>query len=253
MNPEYWTSRATVRRFTLEEVPQELIDELLRKASHAPTTGNMQLYSVVVSRDREQLERLAPAHFNQPAAKGARVMLTFCADFNRFVKWCEASAAVPGYDNFQSFMTAVIDTVILTQQFVTLAEQSGLGCCYLGTTTYNAPQIAEALELPARVVPVATIALGWPEERPVASDRLSTDAFVHHERYDDPSLERVKRFYEYKESLPESVGFVAENNKQSLAQVFTDVRYTRQANEAFSTIYRDFIASQGFAFPGDDK
>lgn len=247
---DYFTTRRTVRRYSAtRQVEPELLNELLEAASHAPTTGNMQLYSVVVTRSAEGKKRLAPAHFNQPSVEGCSVLLTFCADFNRFVKWCEASDAVPGYDNFQSFMTAVIDTVIFAQQFNTLAEISGLGCCYLGTTTYNAPMIAEALQLPARVVPVVTLTVGYPEGESAVSDRLPLSGIIHEEIYTDYSQKAIKDIFAYKESLPDSQRFVAENEKKSLAQVFTDVRYTREANEHFSKIYRDFIESAGFSFP----
>ncbi len=144
----------TVRKFSGKRVSRELLGEMLEAAAHAPTNGNMQLYSVIITRDAERKRLLSPTHFNQPASVGADVLVTFCADFNRFVKWCYARDAKPGYDNFQSFMSAVFDTVILAQQFCTIAEQEGLGTCYLGTTAYNAPQIAEILELPKRVVPV---------------------------------------------------------------------------------------------------
>ena len=43
--------------------------------------------------------------------------------------------------------------------------------------------------------------------------------------------------------------FVEENNKETLAQVFTDIRYTREANEHFSRLYFDFISDAGFPFP----
>ena len=141
----------TVRKFSGKRVSRELLGEMLEAAAHAPTNGNMQLYSVIITRDAERKRLLSPTHFNQPASVGADVLVTFCADFNRFVKWCYARDAKPGYDNFQSFMSAVFDTVILAQQFCTIAEQEGLGTCYLGTTAYNAPQIAEILELPKRV------------------------------------------------------------------------------------------------------
>lgn len=250
MNTEqYWTSRATVRLFSDKEISDTLLETMIDKASHAPTTGNMQLYSVVVTRDPEMKNRLAPAHFSQPAMTGATVLLTFCADFNRFVKWCKASGAVPGYDNFHSFITSVLDTVIFAQQFVTIAEMDGLGCCYLGTTTYNAPQIADVLGLPARVVPVVTIALGWPDEKPQVSDRLPIVSIIHKERYHDPTLDEVKGFYSGKEALESSIKYVDENEKQSLAQVFTDVRYTKANNEYCSKLYRDFIESAGFEFP----
>lgn len=245
-NKEYFVNRRTVRRYSDRPVTDALLNELIEAASHAPTTGNMQLYSVIVTRSEEGKRALAPTHFNQPSVMGASVVLTFCADFNRFVKWCECRDAEPGYDNFQSFMTAVLDTTIFAQQFCTIAEMNGLGCCYLGTTTYNAPQIAEILGLPSRVVPVTTLTVGYPEGDTEVSDRLPVDAIIHNERYVDYTPERIDAIYAEKEARDDSRQFIEENGKKTLAQVFTDVRYTREANETFSKIYRDFIASQKF-------
>lgn len=245
-NKEYFVNRRTVRRYSDRPVTDALLNELIEAASHAPTTGNMQLYSVIVTRSEEGKRALAPTHFNQPSVMGASVVLTFCADFNRFVKWCECRDAEPGYDNFQSFMTAVLDTTIFAQQFCTIAEMNGLGCCYLGTTTYNVPQIAEILGLPSRVVPVTTLTVGYPEGDTEVSDRLPVDAIIHNERYVDYTPERIDAIYAEKEARDDSRQFIEENGKKTLAQVFTDVRYTREANETFSKIYRDFIASQKF-------
>lgn len=246
---EYFSTRRTVRRYSRRKVDDALLREMLEAASHAPTTGNMQLYSVVVTRSEDGKKALAPAHFNQPSVTGCDVVLTFCADYNRFVKWCEASGAEPGYDNFQSFITAVLDTALFAQQFCTIAEMHGLGCCYLGTTTYNAPQIADALGLPDRVVPVTTLTVGYPEGEAPLSDRLPVEAIMHSERYADYTSESVKAFYAEKEARDDSRRFVEENGKQSLAQVFTDVRYTRTASEHFSQVYLDFIRERCFKVP----
>lgn len=246
MIDKYFTDRATVRDFSDREVSPVLINEMLEAAAYAPTNGNMQLYSVIVTRDGARKRLLAPTHFSQPASVGANVLLTFCADFNRFVKWCEASDAKPGYDNFQSFMSAVFDTIILAQQFCTIAEKEGLGTCYLGTTAYNAPQIAEILELPERVVPVITVALGYPASEPQKSDRIPASAFIHDEVYKDYTPESIKEIYAEKESREDSRQFIEENGKQTLAQVFTDVRYPKDTNEIFSKIYLDFIRKQRF-------
>lgn len=242
-------TRRTIRRYSERAVDETLLNRLLEAAFRAPTTGGMQVYSVVVTRDPEMKKRLAPAHFNQPALLAAPVVLTFCADFNRFVKWCKESRAVPGYENFVSFTTAMIDALLVAQQFNTAAESQGLGCCYLGTTTYNAPQIAEILHLPRLVVPVTTLTVGYPAETPAQVERLPLEAIVHHEQYCDYDAETIRRLYAEKEVLPANRGFVAENGKETLAQVFTDVRYTRADNEYFSRVWLDFIVSQGFALP----
>ena len=60
--------------------------------------------------------------------------------------------------------------------------------------------------------------------------------------------EDIDRIYAAKEAMPENQHFVTINNKETLAQVFTDVRYTKQANETFSKIYLDFIKNSKFEF-----
>lgn len=237
----FFRERRTVRQYSDRPVSDELLTVLLEQAANAPTTGNMQLYSVVVTRDANKKRELAPAHFCQPQVEGCAVLLTFCADFNRFVKWCEASGAEPGYDNLQSLVTACIDAIIFAQQFCTIAEANGLGCCYLGTTTYNSPQIASVLGLPRRVLPVATLSVGYPAAKSQDPGRLPIKAIVHDEVYRDYTPEDIVNLYSEKEARSDSKGFVAENGKKSLAQVFTDVRYTRAANEEFSRTLLDYV------------
>ena len=101
---ECMKKRRSIRQYTEQDVPKELLCELLEVASRASNTGNMQLYSVVVTRDPERKAQLAPAHFNQPMVTKAPVVLTFCADVNRFVHWAEQRKAKAGFDNLQMFM-----------------------------------------------------------------------------------------------------------------------------------------------------
>lgn len=246
---DFFQTRRTIRRYSDREVTDNELVDMIELASHAPTTGNMQLYSVVVTRSEEGKKKLAPLHFNQPQVTGCSAVLTFCADYNRFVRWCEESDAKPGYDNFQSFVTAVLDTALFAQQFCTIAEMRGLGCCYLGTTTYTAPEIAEALKLPKRVVPLTTITVGYPEGETQISDRIPVDAIIHNEEYQDYSAGCIKEIFAEKEAREDSRRFVEENGKKTLAQVFTDVRYTLENNLLFSKLYLDFIVKQGFDLP----
>lgn len=243
---ENLNDRRTIRKYSDREVSEELLNNLLKAACRVSTTGNMQVYSVVVTRDAEGKKRLAPAHFNQPTVTGASVVLTFCADFNRFVKWCELNRAEPGYDNFQSFMTAAIDALLAAQQFCTAAEEAGLGICYLGTTTYNADRIIEILGLPRLVVPVTTITAGYPAEHPDQVERLPLEAIVHQEKYRDYTDDRIRELYKEKEELEINRRYVRENNKETLAQVFTDVRYPKANNEHFSEVLLDVLRKQGF-------
>ncbi|MEZ5001261.1 MAG: nitroreductase family protein [Bacteroidales bacterium] len=239
-------NRRTVRRYSSRKVNQNLLDKILEAGARSSTTGNMQLYSIIVTRDDKMKEGLAPLHFNQPMVREAPVTLTFCADFNRFNKWCRQRGAEPGYDNFLSFMTAAIDAIIVAQTVSIAAEAEGLGICYLGTVIYNAHKIIELLELPSGVVPVATVTLGWPDESPGQVDRLPLDAVVHSEKYNDYAPADIDRIYREKEARDDSKQFVAENGLETLAHVFTDVRYKKADNEVFSEILLSVLEKQGF-------
>ena len=238
--------RRSIRKYSDKEVSGELLTRLLKEAERTQTMGNLQLYSVIVTRSEEKKRQLAPAHFNQPMVTGAPVVLTFCADFRRTTRWAEERKATPGYDNFISFVNAASDALLYTQTFCNLADEEGLGYCYLGTTIYMPQQIIEVLQLPRLVMPVATITLGWPDENPPLSDRLPIEAIVHDETYNDYTADRIDRFYTEKESLPENQEFVRINNKETLAQVFTDIRYTKKDNEAMSATLIDVLKRQRF-------
>lgn len=239
-------NRRTIRKYQPKDISSDLLNDLLETSFRASTMGGMQLYSVIVTRDAGMKERLSPAHFNQPMVKSAPVVLTFCADFRRFSKWCEQRKALPGYDNLMSFMNASMDTLLVAQTFCTLAEEAGLGICYLGTTTYNPQMIIDTLQLPELVFPLTTVTVGYPDGVPAQVDRLPLEAAVHEESYHDYTPERIDRLYTYKESLPENRQFVEENGKETLAQVFTDVRYTKKDNEFMSENLLEVLRKQGF-------
>ena len=240
-------NRRTIRKYTEQDIPGQLLNELLEVAARASNTGNMQLYTVVVTRDKANKEKLSPAHFNQPMIRTAPVVLTFCADANRFVKWAEQRKAEAGFDNLQTFIASTIDAMLFAQAFCDAAEEKGLGICYLGTTAYNADKIIEALSLPRLVVPIVTVTVGYPAlPLPEQVERLPLAAVVHQETYVDYTPESIDELYGEKEALEVNKQFVKENNKETLAQVFTDVRYTKKNNEYFSEVLLKVLKDQGF-------
>ena len=239
-------TRRTIRKYADKDVSEELLNRLMTEAARTQTMGNLQLYSVVVTRSKEMKERLAPAHFNQPMVTGAHVVLTICADFNRTSTWARCRNAEPGYDNFLSFINAATDALLYTQTLCNLMDEEGLGYCYLGTTVYQPQQIIDILQLPKLVMPVATLTVGWPDEDPALSDRLPLESFVHQETYNDYMGKDIDTYYKYKEELEENRHFVSINHKETLAQVFTDIRYTRKDNEALSEELIKVLVRQGF-------
>jgi FMN reductase [NAD(P)H] len=239
-------NRRSIRKYSNREVSDELLNRLLTEAARTQTMGNLQLYSVVITRDANKKQQLAPAHFNQPMVTEAPVVLTICADFHRTVRWCEERNAQPGYDNLLSYQNAATDALLYAQTLCNLMDEEELGYCFLGTTVYQPQAIIDTLQLPQLVMPVATLTVGWPAEEPPLSDRLPLESFVHSETYKDYTPQDIDNYYNNKEQLAENREFVRINQKETLAQVFTDIRYTKKDNEAMSEGLLQTLRRQGF-------
>lgn len=236
----------SIRKYKEKKIPVEVLKSILNAGMRASTTGNMQVYSMIVTQNDELKKKLWESHFKQDMVLQAPVHITFCADFNRFTRWCELRKANPGYDNYLSFMTGAIDAILASQNVVLQAEDLGLGACYLGTATYNADKIIEILNLPRLVVPVAAIVLGYPDEDPGLTDRLPLDSVVHYEEYFPFNKKRIDDIYAEREASAETKELLEINQKETLAQIFTDNRYTKENNISFSKKYLEVIKKQGF-------
>ncbi len=236
----------SIRKFKKQKIEDDILKQILNAGFRASTTGNMQVYSIIVTKDEKRKEELCKFHFGQAMVKEAPIVLTFCADFNRFNKWCQQRNAEPGYDNFLSFMTATIDALLAAQNVAIAAEDFGLGICYLGTTIYMADKIIEFLECPKGVVPITTLVLGYPDETPKLVDRLPFEAIVHNEKYIDYDKEAIDRIYKEKEELPLTKQLIDENQLENLAQIFALKRYTKKDNLHFSNSFLQTIENMEF-------
>jgi nitroreductase len=236
----------SIRKFKDQQISETVLNEILLAATKASTTGNMQVYSIIISKDQEIKNQLWESHFKQSMVKEAPIVATFCADFNRFNTWCKMRKAEPGYDNFLSFFTAAIDALLVAQNFCVAAEDKGLGICYLGTTTYMADKIINVLNLPKDVVPVTAVVTGYPDEQPDLTDRLPLDGVVHYDTYKDYSAEDIDNIYQEKEASKLTKQLLEENQKETLAQIFTDNRYKKTDNVTFSNSLLRVLEKQGF-------
>ncbi|OFX83140.1 MAG: NADPH-dependent oxidoreductase [Bacteroidetes bacterium GWF2_33_16] len=236
----------SIRKYKNTPISDTDLKEILEAGTRASTTGNMQIYSIIVTRDEDMKKKLAPTHFNQPMVTQAPVLLTFCADINRFNKWCNLREAEPGIDNFLWFTNAVIDAMLVAQNCCIAAESKGLGICYLGTTTYTADKMIEILNLPNGVIPITAVVMGYADQNPGLTDRLPLEAVVHYETYKDYSNADIDRLYADKEALESTKQLLTENQKKTLAQIFTDNRYKKADNLHFSNVFFKVLKDQGF-------
>lgn len=236
----------SIRKYKDTPINEELIDKILLAGTRASNTGNMQVYSMIVTRDKAIKEQLWGAHFKQNMVLEAPVHITFCADINRFNHWCKLRNADAGYNNFLWLYNATIDAVLASQNVALEAEKNGLGICYLGTTTYMADKIIEILDLPQGVVPVTAFTLGYPNEEPPLTDRLPLDGVVHYEKYQAYSDEKIESIFAEKEASELTKKLIAENQTENLAQIFTNKRYKKEDNLYFSKTFLEVLKKQGF-------
>ncbi len=241
-------SHVSIRKYSKVNISESVLNDILESGFFASNTGNMQLYSVIITRDQLQKNRLAPLHFNQSMVVESDVLLTICFDFNRFIHWCEVNDTFTDFRSILWLLNGFIDSSVLAQNICVAAENVGVGICYLGTTLYNVKEISEILNLPLGVIPVTTITLGYPEDYPKKTDRLPLDGVIHCETYKDYSDDKIKRLYSNKEELTSSKDFVFQNAKENLAQVYAEVRYKTSDSIHFSKKLMDFLSEQGFNF-----
>lgn len=238
----------TIRQYLDKDIDNSLLISILESGIRASNTGNMQLYSIIVTKNTENKNLLAPLHFNQSMVREAPVVLTICFDINRFYKWCEVNQTSTDFNNLLWLLTGCIDVSLVSQNICVAAENAGLGICYLGTVLYNAPEISAVLNLPKGVIPITTITMGYPAQISEQTDRLPLSSVVHFENYKDYSSEDISTIYSLKEGLLSSQQFVAGNEKENLAQVYSEVRYKAADNLHFSRKLYKMLVEQGFNF-----
>ena len=236
----------SIRKYLSKPIPDDMLHRILQAGICASNTGNMQVYSMIVTKDESLRKQLWEVHFKQNMVLQAPVHITFCADVNRFSKWCRARKAQPGYDNMLWFCNAAIDATLASQNVALGAEALGLGICFLGTAIYNAARIIDILKLPKGVIPVTALVMGYPDEQPPPAGRLPFEAVVHKETYHDYTAEEINSLYADLEASEQTRQLVEMNQMETLAQVFTEKRYAKKDNEAFSKAYLEVLKGQGF-------
>ncbi|UII55874.1 nitroreductase family protein [Cytobacillus spongiae] len=244
----------SIREYEDREVSQEVLEEILDAGIRASSSGNMQSYSIIVTRDKELKQKLYSAHMDQSMVVDAPVLVTFCADFNRMRKWLTLNEAPVHFDNFMSFMIGAIDATLVSQNCALAAEEAGLGICYMGSTLANCDQIGKLLNLPPNVVPVVGYSLGYPAENPAPRDRLPKKGLVHYEQYQDYSDEEILNIYKERNEqgwkrymeTPRLKEMTERLGLKNLAEIYTIAKYTKESHVEYSQTVLDYLHNQNF-------
>ena len=210
-------ARRSIRRYREEPVDPSLVRSLCALALCAPSKSDLQQRDIIIVEDparRAAIGALFPNDYKIGHAPG---FLVFCGNNRRqrqIHQWRERP--FPN-DHLDPFFNAAVDTGIALATFVTAAEAAGLGCCPISVIRNHVRTIADLLELPDWVFPVAGLTLGWPADEGALSLRLPLAATVHTDRY--------------QEDLQQS-SIEAYDRRREQAQPFSKQRFPERFGEA---------------------
>ncbi|HLD74025.1 MAG TPA: nitroreductase family protein [Bdellovibrionota bacterium] len=244
----------SIRKYKSKPVSDATLKLVLQAAVRASSSGNMQCFSIIVTKNKTLKKKLYKLHFNQEMVLQAPIVMTFCSDFHRMRNWLKISKAPDNFDNFMSFMIGAIDATLASQNAALAAENEGLGICYMGTTLANCYKIAKLLKLPENVVPVVGFTLGYPDENPPQRDRLPLEGVVHYETYSKYSPDNITSIYKERETKgfarylnhPELKKKILNSNIKNLAQIYTRLKYTKESHIKYSNTVLRCLSSQNF-------
>lgn len=233
----------SVRKFKEKPVGDAVLTQIVEAGLRASNTGNMQLYSIIATRQEPLRTELCKLHFGQCAT--APLWLTICTDVARYHHYCRLNQCDEPYGNLLWFESALVDATLAAQNIYLAAESLGLGGCFLGTVMYNTRSIADLLQCPAGVVPVLTIAMGYPDEEPRYSERLGLDAVLHRETYHQPTDDELRATHAVRDDNPFNQEMVRQNGTRNYCEIFTTIRYPRQSNEEISRALLQVLKESG--------
>jgi len=188
--------RSVCRRYRSDPVPEALVRLLCATALAAPTKSDLQQATLIRVADAAKRQAMFSLLPGSPWLAQAPELFVFCADGFRLRQLFARREVEFPNEHLDAFFNAAVDAALALGAFVSAAELAGLGCCPISQIRDHVAKIDELLGLPDWVVPVAGLALGYPEAKEPLSARLSLSATVHTDRYDVEAVERELDAYD---------------------------------------------------------
>ncbi|GIF03860.1 nitroreductase family protein [Actinoplanes siamensis] len=180
-------ARRSVRRFTARDVTEDELAALVAAAQSAPTSSNLQAWSVIAVRDPRRRARLAALAGDQAFVAQAPLFLVWVADLSRARRLARrAGSPLDATDYLETSVIGFVDTALAAQNAVVAAASLGLGSVFVGAVRNHPEEIAAELGLPPHAVAAFGLAVGEPDpaERAGIKPRLPQRAVLHREVYD---------------------------------------------------------------------
>ncbi|CAM5777278.1 FMN reductase (NADPH) [Labrys miyagiensis] len=179
----------SVRSYLDQPLAPGLLELIVAAAQSAPTTSNLQAWSVIAVQDKARKARLAGYAANQKHIHDAPLLLLFVADLARLHRISEERGYPgAGLSYIEAFIFGVADASFAAQNTVVAAESLGLGCCFIGAMRNQPQAVADELALPDESMVVFGMTIGYPDPAiaTAVKPRLPQGVVLHHERYSPP-------------------------------------------------------------------
>jgi len=165
-------SRRSIRAFKNQDVPAEIVEELIDAARWAPSAGNIQPWEFIIVQKPKIKRKLVEAALGQTFIEEAPVVIVVCANEER---------SSQGYGVRGETLYCIQDIAAAIQNIHLTAYSLGLGTCWVGA--FGEEETREILKIPRGIRPVAIIPVGYPAEAPTARSRRPISQIVHYETF----------------------------------------------------------------------
>jgi nitroreductase len=243
--------RRTHRRYAERPLPEPLLQLLLGAAFSASSKSDFQQASVIWVKDPSRRARLADLIPDMPWIGAAPVFLVFCGDAHRLERIGEVRGHSPGNGKLEGFFNAAVDAALVLQTFILAAEAAGLGCCPISVIRNHAAAVAQILDLPDKVFPVAGLCVGYPVATGHISMRLPLEVSAHTDRYDDHRLAELIDAYDHRRDARYSFP----RQQQRSPEIFGYANFygwsedkARQAAQPEGASFSSYLRRRGFTF-----
>lgn len=178
----------SVRQYKEESLGPGTVELLAAAAQSAPSSSNLQAWSVVTLQDKAHKDAAATLCGNQGFIRDAPLFLVFIADLARLYWVCEREGqSTEGLEFFEMFLLAALDASFVAQNVAVAAESLGLGICYIGAARNKPRELAELLHLPKHTIAVFGMTVGVPQDdlKTTVKPRLPQPGLLHYETYSE--------------------------------------------------------------------
>ena len=188
--------RGTVRSYKSDPIPDSWVDAIVEYGMRAPTSSNIQAYSVIVVTNPESKKKLAELAGNQQHIIDCPVYFAICADTNRMARAIEMHGKEFPGRTFETGLVSSMDAALLGMTMSLVADSFGLSNVMIGGMRNKPLEVAKVLGLPPRCYVVFGLCVGFAKKPAVAKPRQALSGVVHRDVYDPKAREQAIKNYD---------------------------------------------------------